>query len=182
MPRGAKPGERRGGRAKGTPNKTLMQRAQELQAKVGLKIEYLPPLEPHDGPLAKDILDRVMQYAARWAAVYRPALPGELENEHEDEATYLKWAKVVIEAARLLIPYQSPRFHPIAVTDVEDLASRVPPSGQNPEEHLAQLILGAIDKINAVNNPAPAAPEEPAKEPTREEPQESDDADGGAYY
>jgi hypothetical protein len=60
MPRGAKPGERRGGRAKGTPNKTLLQRAQELQAKVGLKIEYLPPLEPHDGPLAKDILDRVM--------------------------------------------------------------------------------------------------------------------------
>jgi len=36
------------GRAKGTPNKTLLQRAQELQAKVGLpaKIEYLPPLEP----------------------------------------------------------------------------------------------------------------------------------------
>jgi hypothetical protein len=194
MPRGAKPGERRGGRAKGTPNKTLLQRAQELQAKVGLKIEYLPPLEPHDGPLAKDILDRVMQYAARWAAVYRPALPGEPENEHEDEATYLKWAKVVIEAARLLIPYQSPRFRPIAVTDCrgpgqQSAAQRPEPGrapcpvdprcdrrdqpshGQNPEEHLAQLILGAIAEINPVTNPAPAAPEEPAKEPTREEPQ-----------
>jgi len=45
--------------------------------------------------------NRVMQYAARWAAVYRPALPGEPENEHEDEATYFKWAKVMTEAARL---------------------------------------------------------------------------------
>ena len=74
MPRGAAPGERHGGRAKGTPNKTLLQRAQELQAKVGLpaKIEYLSPLEPHDGPLARDILNHVMEYAAQWAAVYRP--------------------------------------------------------------------------------------------------------------
>jgi hypothetical protein len=107
-------------------NKTLLQRAQELQAKVGLpaKIEYLRPLEPHDGPLAMDILNRVMQYAARWAAVYRPALPGEPENEHEDEAAYLKWTNVVIEAARLLMPYQSPKLRPIAVTDVEQRAGR----------------------------------------------------------
>jgi hypothetical protein len=47
----------------------------------------------------------------------------------------------------------------------------VPPSGQNPKEHLAQLILGAIAEINPVTNPDRAAPEEPAKEPTREEPQ-----------
>ena len=46
-------------------------------------------------------------------------------GEHEDEATYLKWVKVVTEAARLLIPYQSPRFRPIAVRDVEDLRRTV---------------------------------------------------------
>jgi hypothetical protein len=163
---------------KGTPNKTLLQRAQELQAKVGLpaKIEYLRPLEPHDGPLARDILNCVMQYAAQWADVYRPALPGEPENEHADEAAYLKWTDVMIEAARLLMPYQSPKLRPIAVTDVEQRAGRAPPSSQNPKERLTELILGAIAKINAVNNPAPAAPAEPAKEPTREEPRE--DADG----
>lgn len=41
MPRGSKPGERRGGRKKGTPNKSTVARAEELAAGGELPRDYM---------------------------------------------------------------------------------------------------------------------------------------------
>lgn len=73
MSRGAKPGERRGGRQKGTPNKATVS-VQEKLDKIGLdpiesmarlvKDEMALGLECMDKTLVKDLLKELAQYVA----------------------------------------------------------------------------------------------------------------------
>jgi hypothetical protein len=61
-------------------------------------------------PLGKETLDTFMTEFAALAEHYRPALPGQRANPNEDEERYLKFARLAVDAATRLAPYQSPTF------------------------------------------------------------------------
>jgi len=158
MPRGAQPGERRGGRAKGTPNKTPLQNAEVLAAKVA-KAEARAPVNK----LAKEVLDWGMQYCVARAAFRRPALADAPPNPDEHEGEFLKWFALAAELAKTLAPYQSPRLlaHAIKAPATESCAA----PGPNAKERLKELVRAAIaaDEItlkaeNAAENASAAEP------------------------
>ena len=80
MPRGSAPGERRGGRAPGTPNKATVERRMRVQA--GLEAAKLTGKLPLDimltvaagGPEADKISDRQLQAAIAAAPYVHPKL------------------------------------------------------------------------------------------------------------
>ena len=158
MPRGAQPGERRGGRAKGTPNKTPLQKAEALAAKLA-KAEARAPVNK----LAKEVLDWGMQYCVARAAFRRPALADAPPNPDEHEGEFLKWFALAAELAKTLAPYQSPRLlaHAIKAPATESCAA----PGPNAKERLKELVRAAIaaDEItlkaeNAAENASAAEP------------------------
>ena len=166
MPRGAQPGERRGGRAKGTPNKTPLQNAEVLAAKVA-KAEARAPVNK----LAKEVLDWGMQYCVARAAFRRPALADAPPNPDEHEGEFLKWFALAAELAKTLAPYQSPRLlaHAIKAPATESCAA----AGTDPKERLKNLVRAAIaaDEITlkAENAAENASAAEPAAEPENTE-------------
>ena len=80
MPQGSRPGERRGGRRKGTPNKATVVR--QLQAQAGLAAAKSTGVLPLDiiltvaagGPAASKISDRQLQAAIAAAPYMHPRL------------------------------------------------------------------------------------------------------------
>ena len=166
MPRGAQPGERRGGRAKGTPNKTPLQKAEALAAKLAkaeARAAVKVAVEPLEHKLAKEVLDWGMQYCVARAAFRRPALADEPPNPNEDGGDFLKWFALAAELAKTLAPYQSPRLlaHAIKAPATESCAA----PGTNAKERLKELVRAAIaaDEItlteNAAENASAAQPE-----------------------
>ena len=128
MPRGAQPGERRGGRTKGTPNKTPLQKAEALAAKLAkaeARAAVKVAVEPLEHKLAKEVLDWGMQYCVARAAFRRPALADEPPNPNEDGGDFLKWFALAAELAKTLAPYQSPRLlaHAIKAPATENCAA-----------------------------------------------------------
>lgn len=129
MPRGSKPGERRGGREAGTPNKATIER-QLVQAR-----------ETHDAQqngkkLAKEVLDEFMQLTAGMAAVYQPLPPGVTDvplGRTPNETKFWECVGMVRDFAKALAPYQSPTFKAIAVFAPPDqtrpAAPALPPGG-----------------------------------------------------
>jgi hypothetical protein len=174
MPRGAQPGERRGGRAKGTPNKTPLQKAEALAAKVAkaeARAAVKVAVEPLEHKLAKEVLDWGMQYCVARAAFRRPALADEPPNPNEDGGDFLKWFALAAELAKTLAPYQSPRLlaHAIKAPATESCAA----PGTNAKERLKELVRAAIaaDEITlkAENAAENASAAEPAAEPENTE-------------
>jgi hypothetical protein len=170
MPRGAQPGERRGGRTKGTPNKTPLQKAEALAAKVAkadVRAAVKVAVEPLEHKLAKEVLDWGMQYCVARAAFRRPALADAPPNPNEDEGEFLKWFALAAEFAKTLAPYQSPRLlaHAIKAPATESCAA----PGTNAKERLKELVRAAIaaDEITlkAENAAENASAAEPAAEP-----------------
>jgi hypothetical protein len=167
MPRGAQPGERRGGRAKGTPNKTPLQKAEALAAKAAkaeARTAVKVTVQPLEHKLAKEVLDWGMQYCVARAAFRRPALADEPPNQNEDEGQFLKWLALAAEFAKTLAPYQSPRLlaHAIKAPATESCAG----PGTDPKERLKNLVRDAIaaDEItlkaqNAAENASATEPE-----------------------
>ena len=86
---GSKPGERRGGRKKGSLNKATIERALMAEREVANANETRQKL-------AKDHLEELVNFYARMAI----SKPDEVE----------KWSKLRIEAASRLAPYQSPKL------------------------------------------------------------------------
>ena len=166
MPRGAQPGERRGGRAKGTPNKTPLQKAEALAAKVA-KAEargaVKVAVEPLGHMLAKDVLDWGMQDCVARAVFRRPRLADEPPNPNEDEGEFLKWFALAAELAKTLAPYQSPRLlaHAIKAPATESCAG----PRTNARERVKELLLAAIAADEAENAAKNASNAEPAAEP-----------------
>jgi hypothetical protein len=94
---GSKPGERRGGRQKGARNKATIERAliaerAAAQAKASGK------------RLAKDLLEDFMHLFADMAA-----------TADRNTEKFEKWARLAIETAKALAPFQSPRYSTVAV-------------------------------------------------------------------
>jgi hypothetical protein len=86
---GSKPGERRGGRKKGSLNKATIERALMAEREIATASETRQKL-------AKDHLEELVDFYARMSI----SEPDEVE----------KWSKLRMEAASRLAPYQSPKL------------------------------------------------------------------------
>lgn len=126
MPRGAKPGERRGGRASGTPNKrTLTKRflaeileTAEGKALIGEAIKHHQP--KMSGKKAIEVLDTLMNLTMGLVARHqpRPNQSGQETNVTADEGKFREYLGLATTAAKELAKYQSPTFKAVAVQEV----------------------------------------------------------------
>lgn len=110
MARGAKPGERRGGRKKGVPNKATIEKALIAE-------KIADQAEMRGEKLAKEYLNDFLKVFAGMASFYQPAFPGiSAQNPNEDEDQFTRWADRVIATAKELAKYQSPQLRSIEAT------------------------------------------------------------------
>jgi hypothetical protein len=103
----AQKGQRFGGRAKGVPNKKTIERAQMAER----ALTQVPGRK-----MAKEVLDEFMIVFAGMAAAYQPLPPGSQQTKPGADANlFEKWARLAVETAAKLAPYQSPTFRAIVV-------------------------------------------------------------------
>ena len=100
MPRGSKPGERRGGRKKGTPNKTTQERLIRIEEARG----------NHRIKLGKDVINDIMVEMLLLAQKYHPDT-----GEEPNEEKFAVYAGMAERYAVDLAPYQSPRLQTLKV-------------------------------------------------------------------
>jgi hypothetical protein len=120
MPRGAKPGERRGGgRKKGQPNRATIEKA-------ALAERILAEQAGRPGQkLGREVLEEFMNMFGGIAGAFQPtpATPGgpispdDLQRwaASKDEPMFEKYAKLALKAATELADFQSPKFAPVHV-------------------------------------------------------------------
>ena len=160
MPRGAQPGQRRGGRAKGTPNKLpkgerALVKLDDAETEVrALKAEGLPL-----DTLGKDRLAELDAWAYSMAMQFAPKKEkktGRMYWENDgDEARFLRFFKLCGEYAAARAPYESPRLSAIAAGN---LGGQAPDPDDDPHERLMRI----IDNWIAANVVTPGAGAEPA--------------------
>lgn len=119
MPRGAKPGERRGGRAKGTSNKATIEKA-------ALAERILQEAGPKPGrKLGRELLEDFAVMFAGLAAQFQPTpiVPGgpmtpsdvEAWAKSYKEPLFEKYAKLAAKCANDFADFQSPRMGTVQV-------------------------------------------------------------------
>lgn len=113
MPRGAAPGERRGGRGKGTRNKATLER-ERIAAEIAART--VADARATGKKLAKDVLEEFMLLFAGMAASYQPWPVGLGKNPGENVGQFEKWARLACEQAAKLAPFQSPTFRAVMVS------------------------------------------------------------------
>lgn len=131
MPKGAKPGQRFGGKAKGSKHKATIQReliAAEIAART------VADAKINNKPLAKEVLDQFMHVFAGMAATFQPLPPGAQPKPGHtpNEDKFEKWAVLAVKTARDLAQFQSPTFKAIAIT---------PPPETNPGDRRKRFTL-----------------------------------------
>src|SRR5215470_19701167 len=96
MPRGSKPGERRGGRRKGTPNKTIVSKAASVLAAAG-KITKTPSFSAYI---------RLFELAEDYDRDLTAALAKRPRNQTEIAESRERLARILKD----LLPYEKPRL------------------------------------------------------------------------
>src|SRR5258708_33350698 len=96
MPRGSKPGERRGGRQKGTPNKTIVPKAASVLAAAG-KIANRPSFSAYI---------RLFELAEDYGRDLTVALAKRRQNQTEIVEYRERLARILKD----LLPYEKPRL------------------------------------------------------------------------
>jgi predicted metal-dependent phosphoesterase TrpH len=103
------------GRPKGKRDTTLRDAVEDIRRNLPAVIPPKPiSVEEAD---AAGHIDNIMQHAARMAASYAPAAPGQPANKNESVELYLKWTEIVLVTAGKLIPYQRPTYRSVEVRD-----------------------------------------------------------------
>jgi hypothetical protein len=127
MPRGgSKPGERRGGRQKGTPNKrTIEQRLFSEKRGVNGRL------------LAKEVLEAGMLTYLELAARYLPPERGQWTKEHQ--RFFHLYRHKADERARWLAPYQSPQYRSLTVTQPREKSAKGTPAVDALEDFMLRL-------------------------------------------
>lgn len=129
---GARPGAGapRGPR-KSTIEKALIAEATSLKAQVNGK------------RLAKDVLEEFMFLFGGMAAYYQPLPPGQPipVDRKPDEAAFERWARLTVETAHKLAPFQSPTFKAV-------LVQSGPPLGHGDK---AKQLEGKVVKLDQVS-------------------------------
>jgi hypothetical protein len=108
MPRGSRPGERRGGRRKGVPNRTTTEQME------------IARLAATQGKLGKEVLEEFMVLFKDMALELQPE-SREAERfaawlKSSKEAQFHKYASLAVKAAKDLADFQSPKFKAIEVS------------------------------------------------------------------
>src|ERR1035437_853664 len=96
MPRGSRPGERRGGRKKGIPNRSTLERQREIAKAIGA--------DTYAGRLGKDMLAEAMAEFRALAQKYHPS------GSEPDEGKFVKYLNMAANIASDLAPYQSAKL------------------------------------------------------------------------
>jgi hypothetical protein len=126
VPRGSAPGERRGGRQKGSRNKRTREAAliassiaekvkagtatkAEIQTRAMVAAQEIQRANEQRTKLAKEYLEEFTVVLYSMAARYQ------LGGTDPNEAKYKEWLKMAIDCATKLAPYQSPTFRAIVV-------------------------------------------------------------------
>lgn len=119
MPRGAKPGQRRGGRGKGTPNKATIERA-KLAERVMEQAAGKPGRK-----LGRELLEEFAVMFSGLAAAFQPqpSAPGAPIGEQDmerwarsyKEPLFEKYAKLAAKCANDFADFQSPRMSRVQV-------------------------------------------------------------------
>src|SRR5262249_54692354 len=125
MPRGSRPGERRGGRQKGTPNRRTVEAC--LLAE---RLETAPAgvAEGATAMLGKEVLAKYMIVFDQLAAKHA-----------DDPVLFQRYSAAAVECAKALAPYQSPTYRCIALPP--------PPPQQGPR----RFTLKIFDRYNGVD-------------------------------
>lgn len=129
---GAKKGERRGGRRKGSLNKVDIERALIAERQVEASVAA-------GKKLAKEVLEEFMHLFAGMAAHHQPLTRTMMPdpNREPNPGMFEKYAKLAIDCADKLAPYQSPTFGQLKVFSAGDPAIPAP-----------KLIEGNVVSIN----------------------------------
>lgn len=101
--KGSAPGEHRGGRKAGTPNKSTLARSAEIAA------EH----RAANLPLAVEVLENTMLNALKMAVKFEPKVGKDADGKDiatGDESLYGKYLDKAIVAAGKLAPYQTPQL------------------------------------------------------------------------
>ena len=142
--RGAKPGERRGGRGKGSKNKMMVSRseleriAREAAAeavKSEVALEVLERKTLPDNKRGKKVLESFVAVFAGMAAQYQPLAPGQTvpgPGQQPDPDKFKEYALIAIEAAKALAPFQDPRYSAVMVGQTQ--VTKVKVEGGMPDE------------------------------------------------
>jgi hypothetical protein len=130
MPRAVK-GQRFGGRLKGVPNKATIERAL-------LAERAIAEAKANAKPLAREVLDQFMQLFAGMAAHHQPMPAGQMAppDRNPDETKFEKWARLAVQCAKDLAPYQSPTFRAIVVA----------PTPESPRGKITRFTLEIFDR------------------------------------
>ncbi len=139
MPRGAAPGERRGGRAKGTRNKATVERLkrEEIREQIEREIAATTKASTEQSQRrAKDRMEEFLPLLAGYAAYFQPTYPGmPQQNPNGNETAFKSWFGMFLDVAKALAPYQSPTFKATAVTvsmpNADAPAALPRPTGEN---------------------------------------------------
>lgn len=126
MSRGAKPGERRGGRSVGTKNRATIEkeRQAELERRRTEAIEAAKAegaeakiLQARNGgvKLAKDVLREIMELSMGQALMCRPWPPQDGINPQADPAEFKYNLAMAADVAKALAPFESPKFSAVMV-------------------------------------------------------------------
>lgn len=129
---------KRRGRKKGTPNKKTLERLEQeridrvVAAEVAQKIgdeekarELVTAVRSANRRLAKDVLAEMMGVFYGLAAMTQPVPAGQPipPGRSPSEAQFEKWARLAVDSAAKLAPYESPTFKAVAIisnTDIPD--------------------------------------------------------------
>lgn len=130
MGRGSSPGERRGGRGKGTPNKKTVERQMVSQ--------WVDERTKPKHKLAKEVMEDFMMYFARRAAQFQPLNPDGSVNPTANDSKFMELGKLACEVAAKLAPYQSPTFRAITVAPA-------PPTGGRGDPQAKRFTLAVFD-------------------------------------
>lgn len=130
MPRGSSPGERRGGRKKGVPNKATIE-ARERAAR------ELDAAKAGEKQIGKDVIEEMMFIAKGATASFQPVSEEQAQRAQAAGQTNVKpragdmekfgqWWDRTVFAAKELAKYQSPTFRAIMVSTAGDAPKNDP--------------------------------------------------------
>lgn len=162
MPRGARPGERRGGRAKGTPNRKRTEReliekslksniksAEDLERAKIAAMAVQAARREGGAKLAKDKIEDYMATLEGMAGFYQPRPPGQEANKNENFDRFLSCLDLAVYCAVKLAEFQTPKLRAVMV-------AAPPPKASG--EKVTRFTLGIFDNQGREALPQGALP------------------------
>lgn len=140
---GSKPGERRGGRQKGTRNRKTLEALEREQTRAQVIAELRAEdkaVERESLTRSKDSMEKLLPVVFGYTAYFQPTFPGmAAQNPTGNEGQFLLYFRLFLDLARTLAPYQSPTFRAI------DMRATMPTTAQANPLDVMRAMLDEID-------------------------------------